>query len=79
MGLVGYYKRFMRKFSWIYYPITSLQRKGNNFEWTDECASKFDTLKKFITNALVLKIGDPNKEILVFTDACKRGPCGFLI
>ena len=34
MGLVGYYHRFIKKFSWISYPITSLQRKGKKFEWT---------------------------------------------
>lgn len=32
MGPVGYYKRFIRKFSPISYPITSLQRKGKKFE-----------------------------------------------
>jgi len=34
MGLVGYYKRFIRNFSKISHPITSLQRKGKKFEWT---------------------------------------------
>ncbi len=42
MGLVGYYKRFIRKFSRIGYPITSLQRKGKTFEWTEECATNFE-------------------------------------
>ena len=28
MGLAGYYKRFIKNFSQISYPITSLQRKG---------------------------------------------------
>ena len=34
MGLTRYYGSFIRKFSQIAYPITSLQRKGNGFEWT---------------------------------------------
>jgi len=34
MGLEGYYMRFIRNFSQIPYPITSLQRKGKKFEWT---------------------------------------------
>jgi hypothetical protein len=34
MGLSGYYTRFLKGFSRIAYPITSLQRKGEKFEWT---------------------------------------------
>ena len=35
IGLAGYYKRFIRNFSWIAYPITLLQRKGEKFEWIE--------------------------------------------
>ena len=41
MGLVGYYRRFIMNFSRIAYPITSLQWKGNKFEWTTECKDYF--------------------------------------
>jgi hypothetical protein len=34
MGLVGYYKRFIKGFSKIAHPITSLQKKGIKFEWS---------------------------------------------
>jgi hypothetical protein len=30
MGLLGYYKRFIRGFSMIGFPITSLRKKGLN-------------------------------------------------
>ena len=61
MGLAGYYRRFIRNFLQIYYPITSLQRKGKKFEWTEECATSIEQLKKLLTNAPVLKIVDPGK------------------
>ena len=42
MGLEGYYKRFIRNFSQMSYPITSLQRKCKKFEWTKECEENFE-------------------------------------
>jgi len=32
MRLAGYYKRFIKNFSQIAYPLTSLQRKRKKFE-----------------------------------------------
>jgi hypothetical protein len=37
MGLVGNYQRFIKGFSKIASPITSLQKKGVKFEWTSKC------------------------------------------
>ena len=45
MGLAGYYRRFIKNFSQISYPITSLQTKGKKFEWTKECEASFEHLK----------------------------------
>lgn len=45
MGLESHYKRFIRNFSQISYPITPLQRKGNKFEWTEECEARFEKIK----------------------------------
>jgi len=45
MGLEGYYKRFIKNFSCIAYHMRSLERKDNNFEWTEECAASFEQLK----------------------------------
>jgi hypothetical protein len=37
MGLAGYYRRFIARFSKIAHSITSLQRKEKKFQWTEEC------------------------------------------
>lgn len=79
MGLAGYYRRFIKNFSHISYLITSLQQKGNKFEWTEGCATRFEQLKKFLTNATVLKIADPDKEFMVCIYVCKRGISGVLM
>ena len=41
MGLVGYYRRFIKGFSNIASPITSLQKNGVKFEWTPKCEESF--------------------------------------
>jgi hypothetical protein len=41
MGLVGYYIRFIKGFTKIAHPITSLQRKEKTFQWNEECEKRF--------------------------------------
>jgi hypothetical protein len=79
MGLAGYYRRFIKGFSKIGYPITSLQKKGVKFIWTSECEERFQEMKYLLTNAPVLKIADPNNDFLVCIDACKEGLVGVLM
>jgi hypothetical protein len=78
MDLVGYYRRFIEGFSKIAHPITSLQKKGVKFQWTLDCEKSFQHLKKLLTSAPILRIGNPNEEFIVCTDACKDGLGGVL-
>ena len=73
MGLAGYYRRFIEGFSKISFPITSLQKKGKPFKWTNECQNSFEKLKQLLTIAPVLKVADPSKHYVVCTDANKEG------
>ena len=41
MGLAGYYRRFIARFSKIAHPITSLQRKEKRFQWIEDCERSF--------------------------------------
>jgi hypothetical protein len=78
MGLDGYYRRFITGFLKISHHITSLQRKEKKFQWTKDCEKRFQQLKKLLTNALILRIADPNEYFMVCTDACKEGLGGVL-
>jgi hypothetical protein len=78
MGLAGYYRRFIAGFSRIAHSITSLQRKENKFQWTEECERSFQRLKQLLTSSPILKIADPNKDYVVCIDACKEGLGGVL-
>jgi hypothetical protein len=37
LGLVGYYRRFIKGFSKIAKPMTSLLEKGREFKWDEKC------------------------------------------
>jgi hypothetical protein len=51
--LVGYYRRLIKDFSKIAKPMTKLLEKNKAFEWTKECQTSFEELKKRLTSALV--------------------------
>jgi hypothetical protein len=79
LGLVGYYRRFIMKFSQIALPLTRLTRKDVPFVWDEECEKSFRTLKKKLTQAPVLTIPDPEKKYIMFCDASSKGLGGVLM
>lgn len=58
-----YYKRFVKNFSKIAYPITSLQQKGRKFLWPEGCEKAFAMLKKKFNTMPILKL--PNPEVIL--------------
>jgi hypothetical protein len=46
LELAGYYRRFIKDFSKIAKPMTKLLEKNKDFNWTEECQSSFEELKK---------------------------------
>ena len=79
MGLVGYYRIFIKGFSKIGFPITALQKNGIKFLWTQKCEERFQTLKHLMTHEPVLKITDPKDDFLVCTNTCKEGLGGVVM
>jgi len=79
LGLAGYYRRFIMKFSQIAFSLTRLTRKDVPFVWDEECEKSFRTLKKKLTKAPVLAIPDPEKRYIVFCDASSKGLGGVLM
>ncbi|CAA0810785.1 Uncharacterized mitochondrial protein AtMg00860, partial [Striga hermonthica] len=73
LGLAGYYCRFIEGFSKIALPLSQLTRKSVKFEWTDQCESSFQELKKRLASAPVLTIPDPSWSFTIFSDASRRG------
>ena len=63
----------MEGFSKIAKPITTLQRKGVKYEWTEECDSAFIELKRLLTSAPILQVSHMEKDFIICTDALKQG------
>ena len=69
LGMVGYYRKFIDRFTVATRPMTKLTREGVKFEWTGECQTGFEYLKTCLTEAPILRFPDPSKRYVVFTDA----------
>ncbi|GJV28291.1 reverse transcriptase domain-containing protein [Tanacetum coccineum] len=54
LGHVGFYRRFIQDFSKIARPMTHLLEKETPFIFSKECIKAFETLKKKLTEALIL-------------------------
>jgi hypothetical protein len=73
LGLVGYYRRFIKDFSKIAKPMMKLVEKNKAFEWIEECQTSFEELKKRLTSAPVLILSDLTKKFDIYCDASHRG------
>uniref|UniRef100_A0A8C5R0W1 ribonuclease H n=1 Tax=Leptobrachium leishanense TaxID=445787 RepID=A0A8C5R0W1_9ANUR len=69
MGFANFYRRFIRSFSHLTAPITSLTKKDVRFCWTEEAQRAFNKLKESFTQAPILKQPDINLPYSLETDA----------
>ena len=73
LGLVGYYRRFVKKFSDKVAPLNTLLRKDQVWKWTQECQNAFETLKGEIASRPVSAYPDFSKPFRLYTDASNIG------
>lgn len=69
LGLLGYYRKFIRDFARITKPMTLCLKKKSKIIITEEYKECFETCKKLLTNAPLLQYPDFSKEFLLTTDA----------
>jgi hypothetical protein len=72
-GMIGYYRRFIPRFSKIAAPMHALLKKGVRFEWTIEQENAFQHLKEKLTTKPILQYPNFTKEFMLTTDASNRG------
>lgn len=73
MGMVSWYRRFIKDFSKITAPITDLIKKSNKFVWTQEAEDSLNILKKALSSTPILATPDFDKEFTIQSDACNSG------
>ena len=70
LGLVGYYRKFIKAFAKIAKPLTLLTFYKAKFEWTPTHHTAFMMLKKTIIQAPILGYPGPAKRYIVYMDDC---------
>ena len=69
LGFANFYHRFIKRYSQVIAPMVNLTKKNQPFIWDSYCDRAFEFLKTAFTTASVLAHFDPDREILVETDA----------
>ena len=71
LGLIGYYCKFIPRFSNLAQPLNALTRKNVSFEWTTICQESFEMLKTSLMTEPIFTYPDPSLPYVLFTDASK--------
>ena len=73
LGLVNYYRRFVKDCAQLAKPLHRLTGNNREFQWTDQCQQAFDTLRRLLVSAPVLEFPDCTREFILHTDASEQG------
>ncbi|WVZ84822.1 hypothetical protein U9M48_031809 [Paspalum notatum var. saurae] len=69
LGHTGFYRRFIKNFSYIARPLTNLLAKDAPFVFDEECLKAFDKLKEALITAPIIQPSDWNKPFEILCDA----------
>ena len=77
LGFANFYQKFIRDFSKVITPLITLTKKEQPFNWGKEQQHAFHGLKKKFILALILASFDPEKKIILETNASDQalGSC----
>jgi hypothetical protein len=72
LGLIGYYRKFIRGYGSIAAPLTAMLKK-NSFSWIEPAQEAFQALKVAVTHAPVLTLPNFAQPFLIECDASGIG------
>ena len=73
LGLVGYYRRFIKGFSKIAAPLNNLLETNKPFAWTEECTKGYQELKDLLLKEPVVAYQDFTVPFRLYTNASNIG------
>lgn len=73
LGTAGWYRRFIKDFATISAPLTDTLKKSKKFIMTEEAIKAFESLKRSLTRAPVLRHADFRKRFFIQCDASEYG------
>ena len=78
LGLVNYYGKFIPQLSSKLCSLYRLLKKDVKFVWDDSCDKTFKGCKTELVNSKMLEFYDPEKPVVVISDASGIGLGGVL-
>lgn len=69
LGLVGYYRKFIKDFAKLTKPMTLCLKKGQKVEHSNEFISAFEKCKQILTNSPILQYPNFDEPFILTTDA----------
>ena len=69
IGLVGYYRKFIKGFTKIAKPLTFLTRQQVKYEWTPVQTHHLPSSKRINSSGTYPALSQPDKKYIVYTDA----------
>ena len=79
LGLMGFYRNFVPRFSHTAEPLLKLLRKSSKFIWEEEQENAYQQLKTALLEPPILKYPDYSKTFFVVTEASQVGLGAFLM
>ena len=79
LGLSGFFRKFIAKFSQISEPLTMLTRKNNEFYWSEAQQKAFELLKEKLISKPILAFFHTELPTELHTDASLTGLAGSLL
>nr|GEU42056.1 putative reverse transcriptase domain-containing protein [Tanacetum cinerariifolium] len=73
LGLVGYYRRFIKGFSKIAKSLTKLTQKGVKFDCDEKVEAAFQLIKQKSCSVPILALHEGSEDFVVYCDASHKG------